>query len=247
LEKKIKVGAVSYLNTKPLIYGLQYDESKSRIDLIIDYPSRIATMLLENRIDVGLVPVAIIPELNQYEIISDYCIAADGEVQSVGLYAQVPLSRIDRVLLDYQSKTSVQLLKILLRDHWNIQPQLENGGEEYIKNIHGTTAGLIIGDRALENLRRFNYTYDLAQAWKELTGLPFVFAAWIARKNLPSDFLAWFNEANQHGLTNIEEIINANQLPGIDLKTYYTQRISYLLDEKKKLGLKLFLEKLAAL
>ena len=99
-------------------------------------------MLLENAIDVGLVPVAIIPEMKEHYIISDYCIGCDGEVASVCLFSEVPLNKIEKVLLDYQSRTSVELLKILIKEYWKINPVFEETSGEYQTEISGTTAAL---------------------------------------------------------------------------------------------------------
>jgi len=122
--RKIKVGAVSYLNTKPLIYGFQQGMMNNEIELIEDYPSSIAGMLLDNVIDVGLVPVAIIPRLKEHHIIGDYCIGTSGEVASVCLFSDVPIEQAEEVLLDYQSRTSVRLAKILLKEYWKVNPLL---------------------------------------------------------------------------------------------------------------------------
>jgi len=241
--KKIKVGAVSYLNTKPLLYGIkQSAELMEQIELVEDYPSKIAAMLVEGTIDVGLVPVAIIPGLKEWHIVTDYCIGADGDVASVCLFSEVPMEKIEKVLLDYQSKTSVNLVKILLRDYWKINPVLEDAKEGYISDIKGTTAGVVIGDRALAQRKVSPYIYDLAGAWKAMTGLPFVFAAWIANKELPAAFINLFNEANAAGLQNIDAVIAANANNVYDLVTYYGNNISYGLDERKKEGMKKFLE-----
>ena len=149
---------------------------QDEIELIIDYPANIASHLLHNRIDIGLVPVAIIPSLKEHHIISDYCIGCDGEVASVCLFSDVPLLEIETILLDYQSRTSVALLKILLQEHWKISPKLIAGTTHYEQDISGTTAGLVIGDRAFTQRLQSGYMYDLGSAWKEMTGLPFVFA-----------------------------------------------------------------------
>ena len=241
--EKIKVGAVSYLNTKPLLYGIkQSAELMKQIELVEDYPSKIAAMLVEGTIDVGLVPVAIIPRLKEWHIVTDYCIGADGDVASVCLFSEVPIEKIEKVLLDYQSKTSVNLVKILLKDYWKINPVLEDAKEDYISAIKGTTAGVVIGDRALAQRKISPYIYDLAGAWKDMTGLPFVFAAWIANKKLPEQFTSLFNGANGEGLNNIDEVIEANENAVYDLDIYYRNNISYSLDVKKKKGMEKFLE-----
>ncbi|MEO6290747.1 MAG: menaquinone biosynthesis protein [Ginsengibacter sp.] len=244
MQTKIRVGAVSYLNTKPLIFGFNNPITQETIDLVIDYPSKIASMLLENQVDVGLVPVAIIPEMPEYHIISDYCIGSDGEVASVCLFSEVPLQNIETILLDYQSRTSVELLKVLAKEFWKINPIFKETSGEYQQQVSGSTAALVIGDRALQQRKISPYIYDLGAAWKKFTGLPFVFAAWVSNKKLSEDFINAFNEANALGLNRIEQIISENPFDAFDLSKYYTQYISYNLDENKKQGLKLFLHKL---
>ena len=242
---KIKVGAVSYLNTKPLIYGFEHGMMKDSIDLVFDYPSRIASMLLENEIDLGLVPVAVIPKMKEYHIISDYCIGCEGEVVSVCLFSEVPLDKIERVLLDYQSRSSVALLKLLIKEHWKIDVIFVETSGEYQSNISGTTAGLVIGDRALQQRKISPYIYDLGLEWKKYTGLPFVFAAWISNKKLDDNFIHSFNEANAFGLNQIANVINGFDYPIFDLKEYYTRYISYNLNKEKLQGLQLFLKSIA--
>ena len=242
--EKIKVGAVSYLNTKPLLYGVKRSGILDKIDLIEQYPSSIATMLLADKIDVGLVPVAIIPQLKEAYIVTDICIGANDAVASVCLFSDVPIEQVEKVLLDYQSKTSINLFKILMKEYWKKEVLIEDAKPGYQKEIKGTTAGVVIGDRAFEQRAISPYSYDLAAAWKAYTGLPFVFAAWVANKPLPDDFIAEFNAANQYGLSHLAEVIAENPYPFYDLKRYYTQDISYQLTEDKKKGLALFLEKL---
>ena len=239
---KIKVGAVSYLNTKPLLYGIKQSTILQQIDLIEDYPSRIAAMLLNNDIDLGLVPVAIINDLKEYYIVSNYCISADDEVASVALFSEQPIEKITRVYLDYQSRTSVNLTKILFKHFWKQDIEFIHAPENYIEHIKGTTAGLIIGDRALESIHQFNYQYDLAKAWKIHTGLPFVFAAWVANKHLPADFVSSFNDANSIGIKKIEDVIATLDFHSYNLKKYFTQNISYALDDDKRKGMNLFLQ-----
>ncbi len=246
LDRKIQVAAVSYLNTKPLVYGFEKGLLKAEIDLYFDYPAKVAEMLTVNKADIGLIPVAVIPELTEHHIISDYGIATDGEVASVCLFSDVPLQHIQVIYLDYQSRTSVALLQVLLKDHWKIKPQLMAASPGFETRINGNTAGLVIGDRALNQRKISKYIFDLGTAWKEMTGLPFVFAAWVSNKELPALFKEKFNKATAEGLQHIDEIVAANPLPMYSLKEYYTKNISYKLDEKKLLGLQLFLKLLSA-
>ena len=245
MEQKIRVGAVSSLNTKPLLYGVSRNNClMQQIELTEDYPAKVAQQLIDGTIDVGLVPVAIIPKLKEHFIISDYCIGTTGEVASVCLFSDVPLEQVTKVLLDYQSRTSVALTKILLKNYWKIRPEIEDTRTDFRNNIHGTTAGLVIGDRAFEQRLQSKYIYDLGLAWKAYTGLPFVFAAWIANKPLPDDFIDVFNEANAEGLRHLDEIVGTLESPYYDLKKYYTKNISYNLDEKKREGMKRFLSEI---
>jgi chorismate dehydratase len=243
LNKRWRIGAVSYLNTRPLLLGLAQEGFKNRIDLVKSYPAKIAQDLLSGQIDIGLVPVAIIPQLTHPHIISNYVIGTNGAVASVALFSQVPIDEIKSIYLDYQSRTSVQLLKILLAQFWKKEVEFLAATEGYIDQISGTTAGLIIGDRALDNLYKFPYMYDLGLAWKQHTGLPFVFAAWVANQPIPAEFMAAFDAANGYGLAHLEEVISlipANEQV-YDLHKYYTENISYVYDEEKKLGLNAFL------
>lgn len=235
---------MSYLNSKPLIYGFEQGRMKEEMDLIIDYPANIAAMLVDDRIDVGLVPVAVIPSLPEHYIISDYCIGCDGEVASVCLFSEVLLEQVDTILLDYQSRTSVALLKVLLKAHWKISPQLVVAATGYEKNISGTTAGLVIGDRALQQRSHSAYIYDLGLAWREMTGLPFVFAAWISNKKIDPAFISRFNEANAAGFDNLPLVIDKNKTPVYDLLKYYTENIRYNYSEDQQRALRRFIQEI---
>lgn len=239
---KIRVGIVNYFNTKPLLYGLQLPPVSEKIELIGAYPARLAQMLLDNEIDVGLIPVAAIPQLPSYHIVGNHCIAAEGEIASVCLFSEVPMNEIEKVYLDYQSRSSVALLKWLMNEYWGISPRIIQAEDDnYRKEIKGTTAGLVIGDRALQQRKISTFIYDLGSEWRAITGLPFVFAAWVSTKQLPADFIEMFDAANALGLDHIDEIVAANPFDSYDLKKYYTLHLSYQLDEQKRKGMELFL------
>ena len=244
MTKKIRVGAVSYLNTKPLTYGFEQGMMKDKIELIFDYPANIAAALLNDEIDIGLVPVAILPEMQNYHIVGNYCIGSEGDVASVRIFSEVPIEQIETLLLDYQSRTSVKLAQVLIKEFWKIDPVLKNAGKDFQLEIKDTTAAVVIGDRALEQRKISLYQYDLGLAWKQHTGLPFVYAAWISNKLFDNEFIAEFDKANDIGLQNIDEIVRLNPFDAFDLKEYYTKHISYNLTNEKKLGLQLFLNKI---
>lgn len=245
MSKKIRVGAVSYLNTKPLVYGFEKGMMSDQISLNFDYPSKLATQLINDEIDIGLIPVAVIAKLNEYYFVSDYCIGTEGEVASVCLFSDVPLNDIEIIYLDYQSRTLVILLQILLKEFWKISPQIIVSEKNYEANIIGAKAGLVIGDRAFNQRKKSKYHYDLGLAWKGLTGLPFVFAVWVSNKDIPQYFKDDFNKATANGLNRINEIVSSINFIEYDLYKYYTTNISYDLNHPKKEALKLFL-KLAA-
>jgi chorismate dehydratase len=240
--KKIKVGLVNYLNTLPLLYGINQSPVKHSVELIQDYPSNIASYLLDGKIDIGLVPVSVLPHLDEYHIYTNYCIGCNGPVASVCLFSDVPINEVDTVLLDYQSRTSVALLKILLRDYWKVTPEFIDTASDYRSLIRGNTAGLVIGDRSFEQRKHSQYVYDLGEAWKEYTRLPFVFAAWISTKRLDEQFISEFNNANKFGLDNIRKVIEATPYYLFSMEEYFTRYISYDLDADKQQGLKRFVQ-----
>ena len=244
MDKKIKVSAVSYLNSKPLIYGLENTAIKDEIELSLDIPSVCSDKLLQNVVDIGLIPVAILPQLSEYHILSDYCIGADGAVSSVNLYSEVPLENIKSILLDYQSRTSVLLCKVLAKHFWKINPDWKETDSGYETEVKNSTAGLIIGDRTFGKEKNYNYVYDLASEWKAFTGLPFVFACWVANKKLTGDFIKRFNESISFGIENkeaaiLEWIEKTNQQ--VDVREYLEKYISYPLNNKKRMAMELFL------
>ena len=214
-----------------------------RIELMKAYPAQIAQALLDDTIDIGLVPVAVMPLLKHPQMVSKYVIGTEGEVASVALFSQAPMDQIKKVYLDYQSRTSVALAKILFKQYWKKEVEFLTATEGYMDHINGTTAGIIIGDRALASLDKYEHIYDLGSAWKAYTGLPFVFAAWVANKPIPLDFMEAFDAANVYGLSHLDDVIAlippSEQV--YDLHKYYTENISYSMTDEKKKGLESFL------
>ena len=247
MNNKITISLVSYLNTKPFLYGLEHSPIKSKLNLQLDIPSIGGNKLLNNLVDIGLVPVAVLAKLNDAEIITDYCIGADGPVKSVSVFSEVPIERIENIYLDHHSLTSVQLLKLLLKEYWKINPIQIDATEGYIEKIKGTTAGLVIGDRALWLYNKYAHVYDLSEAWKQLTGLPFVFAAWVTRKKQFSDIIFELNEALKYGVHNIDAVAEAYQTDLFstnELRDYLKNNIDFHLDDIKRRALDLFLSKI---
>jgi chorismate dehydratase len=249
---KIKVSAVSYANTYPFIYGLENTSISKKILLQKDYPSLCAMNLLEDKVDIGLVPITVIPELDFHEIISEYCIGANKEVRSVILVSNGPLKKLKRIFLDYQSGTSVNLVKVLAIYYWDIDVQWLPTTEGFENNIKNDQDGaVLIGDRCFTAEKKFPYIYDLADEWRKFTGLPFVFAAWVANKQIDRDFKKAFDTALKYGIHHLDKVINYfanNRLPKkIDLKSYLTTNIDYHLDDKKHKAMELFFQYLGKL
>jgi chorismate dehydratase len=243
--KKYKISAVSYLNTKPFVYGLQHSDLIDRIDLSLDIPSLCASKISTNLADIGLVPVAAMADVKNAQIVSNYCIASSGKVRTVVLLSMVPLKEISKIVLDYQSRTSVQLVQILAKYFWKINPLWEKGEPGYIESIMDkNTAVVVIGDRVFEAEKRFSYCYDLGEAWKLFTGFDFVFACWIANKPVDIEFVSDFNKALAYGILHLEEVIAecSEAYPNYYLREYYYENISFVLDDSKRNGLGLFLK-----
>lgn len=241
----VRISVVSYLNSKPFIYGLKNSGLVSEIDLSEDIPSVCAEKMITGQADIGLIPVAALPDLKNYNIISDYCIGSDGAVNSVLLLSQVPLNQIKTILLDYQSRTSVLLTRILAQNFWKINPQWKETTVEFEKEIEGSTAGIVIGDRALLMKNKFSFVYDLSAEWKKFTGLPFVFACWASKIKLNEKFIIDFNDALKSGIQKIDSIAQTEKSINLleeDIKFYLKECIDYDFDEAKKEAMKLFLK-----
>ena len=244
----LKISAVSYLNTIPFIHGLKQSELIKIIDLQLDYPSICAEKLINGTVDLALVPVVVILKLKEAHIISDYCIGANGAVDTVCLYSDVPVEEIESIALDYQSRTSVELLRVLLKEYWQLNPKFINAEVGFEENIKGNHAALVIGDRAFALNTKHAYIYDLSAIWKEMTGLPFVFAAWVANTKLTQDFIIFFNKALEKGLSNIDKALalEGDSYPNCENpEDYLNNKISYTLDAEKQKGMKLFLRKIS--
>jgi len=246
--EKIKVTAVSYLNTKPLLYGLVQDGMDEVLDLQLNIPSVCANKLMSGEADLGLVPVAVIPKLKNAYIVSDFCIGAEGAVKTVGIFSDCPIDKITHLYLDYHSRTSVNLAKVLLREHWKCLPEFIHATEGFIDKIEGTHAAVVIGDRTIGLDEKHTYVYDLGQAWMDFTGLPFVFAAWVSTRPLSPEFLQRFNAALAKGIANIPKLIYLlpPPHPSFDLEAYFSKHISYHYDAPKKAALDRFLKYIAS-
>ena len=209
----------------------------------LDIPSECARKLISAEVDLGLVPVATIPFIKNAALVSDFCIGAIGEVKTVSIFSEKPIEKLKSIFLDYQSRSSVLLTRILFEKYYKQDIHFLPAEPDYILNIKSDTGGLVIGDRAIELEEKFPYVYDLSEAWHNMTALPFVFAAWVSNKALNPDFVNRFNQALSSGISNLEKVAEIYQ-PGyknFSVQDYFSKYLSYTFDEEKKKGLELFL------
>ena len=187
---KIRISAVKYANTYPFIYGLIESGFDKKVILETDHPSDCAAKLISGRVDIGLIPVAALPLVKDYHIISNYCIGANGNVRTVLLLSNSPFEKIRNIYLDYRSRSSVNLTKVLAKNSWKREFTWINTSVAFdFCNIDNNEAVVLIGDQCFEFESSFRYKIDLANAWKEFAGLPFVSACWTSNKQLDNGFI----------------------------------------------------------
>jgi chorismate dehydratase len=233
---KIKIAAVSYTNTKPFIYGIENKDIRNQIDLSLAIPSVCATQLINNQIDIGLIPVAAIPLVPNANIIGSYCIGSVGAVNSVFIFSNVPAHEIKTVKLDPQSRTSNNLAKVLLKFHFKVEV-------DFLTEPSATAdAMVLIGDRTFGRKSNFKYPYDMGEEWMKFTGLPFVYAAWVANKVIPQGFVDEFDAALKFGLNHRKELLKTLPIrPNFDLEDYLMNKLDFDLTADKRKALDLFL------
>lgn len=250
--EKFRISAVRYANTYPFLYGLSESGFDTKAVIETDHPADCAAKLISGRVDIGLIPVAAIPLLKESYIISNYCIGASGKVRTVQLMSNTEFDRISRVYLDYRSDTSVNLVKVLAKHKWgkDFEWITTTEGFDFAKRNY-KEAVVLIGDQCIEYEKFYKVRLDLAEEWREYTGLPFVFACWVSNKLIDNEFLADFNRSLEIGVKNIDLVVQkfggTGIIKGSDLKIYLTRNISYILDNEKKQGMDLFLKLLKTL
>ena len=250
-ESRVKVGAVSFLNTKPLIYPFlkepQFPGSEA-IELSLAVPSRLATELKTGDLDVGLIPIIEYFRTDgEYRIIRDISICSRGPVLSIQLLSRVSIPAIRSVALDTSSRSSRALVQIVLAEKYNLHPEFHSCLPSIDPREADTDAVLLIGDAALRRLDATAYSLDLGAEWTALTGLPFVYACWVARGEVelgqvPQTLL----NAKEYGIDKIAEIVRIESqslgFPETLCRDYLTKHIFYELGDLEIAGLKKFYE-----
>ncbi len=249
--KTIRVGAVNYLNSKPLIERLT--TFHPHLELSLDLPSRLADQLAAGSIDVGLIPVVEFFRGDRYSFVPNIAIASRGPVLSVTLFSRVPWPEIRSVALDEGSRTSAALTQILLRKRYGVRPQLEPLPIDAPAEEAKTDAVLLIGDRAMRAcLPDHRHAYDLGQEWTDWTGLPFVFALWAIREGVElGDAESAFHRAKEFGRSHSGTIAQ-REAPGLQLDPGFCRRyletvIRYDLGPRELAGLNRYRELAAEL
>jgi predicted solute-binding protein len=230
-----RIGCVPYLNARPLIYGIE-----DKVTLCT--PARLADLMHRNQFDAGLVPVAEVLRHDQYELLDGIAIASRGAVASVFLAHREPIETLKRVAVDPASRTSVWLLRVLLKIGYHIEPEFYPRPAGAKLSEH--EAMMLIGDDAIWYATRNGAqpVWDLGAAWMELTGLPFVFAAWALQRGVETGpVAALLRGAKAAGLAHIEQIVQdaTEASPGF-LRDYYTRHVWFELGKAEKQGLKRF-------
>ena len=244
---RLRIGAVSYLNTKPLVYGLA--ERLPEAEMVLDYPSRLADALAAGELDIALVPSAEMLSHPEWTVVSDACIACRGPVLSVKLLFRVPPAEVETLALDEGSRTSCLLAQILLHEQQVVAPQLLSlpmgAGPQDVQS----DAVLIIGDRAIEcETGEFIETWDLGDRWCRSTELPFVFAMWVARPGIEvSEISQVLESARDEGLQNLAEIARQQatqmRLPYELVLEYLSKNLYFTLGPREQRGLDLFYQR----
>ncbi len=243
-RRSLRVGAVSYLNSKPLIEG--FSVALPGASLLLDVPSRLADELQKGRLDVALIPSVEAFSDPDYVIVSDACVATHGPVMSVKLYSRVPLGEIRTLALDEGSRTSACLTKVILSEQFGVEPKIESLPLHLGTEATTSDAILLIGDRAMHApTEQFHTVWDLGEEWLRWTGLPFVFAMWVARRDTD---LRGVGEAlsavRDLGLLNLGQIAQRECGPvGISAEVaqhYLAHNLHFRLGSAERQGLKQF-------
>lgn len=241
---KCKVAIVSYKNTLPFLYGLEHHQDHKNFVVELLNPAACSHAFANGDKDIALVPVAFLEDRDDYNIISDYCIGSNGPVNSVAILSNQPIAKLNRIILDNHSMTSNRLCKILFRHHWNKQVDFSKEDvSDGIDNLPLDEGVLMIGDKVFSHQGKFIFKYDLGEVWKEMTGLPFVFAVWIAKTNVSNQTISSFNNILSYGVSNIDNILKATSFDNFDLEEYLKVNLEFNFSSDNKKGLEFFLNK----
>ena len=276
---KLRISIVEFLNTAPLVWGFTEGPLEGRYELSFAVPSQCAEDLRAGRADVGIIPSIEYQRMEDVVALPGMAVASKNEVRSILVISKMPIEHVQRFALDTNSRSSVGLVRLLCRGHWNIAPEFVDAAPNPDAMLAQADAALIIGDPALGLRAKVDaleakvpgsepccdgdpneqpvkdvetlFVYDVAQQWREMTGLPCVLAIWVARRGtVTPEIVADFQASRVYGLARIGEIAEAAalklELPPRALEKYLTENIDFSLDEENLAGLTRYFEECAA-
>lgn len=248
----LDIALVSYINTRPFMDGLEHYFQEDEMRLHLLPPSACAAHLRQGKSHLALIPVGALLDFERIELLPNHCIGADGAVASVFLFSQCPLQDVKTVILDRHSRSSNGLARLLMAHHWKQSVSFVHPTDTHFHRIKDRTAGIVIGDKAISLRSRFPYAYDLAEAWKQLTGLPFVFAVWAYHPGkLQAPTRKRLDQAMQWGtaqaLESAQKWASVFNIPLPFAREYLHTYIDFSFDAPKHRALRLYLNALAQL
>jgi chorismate dehydratase len=239
------ITAVSYSNTLPFIYGIENSGILKDFSLSLEVPAKCAERFITNQTDIALMPVGAINSIDEFNIITDYCIGASGKVKSVLLLSHKPLAEINTIFLDLESRTSVNLVKVLAKFWWKKIYDWQYLTDSNYASLQAVESMVVIGDKAMDLASDYKYVYDLSEEWNAFTGLPFVFACWVSKKGIDISFINDLNRAIAYGVENKHKAVDialSRRNYSFDLYEYLDKNIDFFLDKQKQKALNLFLD-----
>ncbi len=247
MPDKIRIGAVSYLNTRPLVLGLEQGLGADRVELSYGHPAALAGRMEARELDIGLLPIIELARIRPLELVRGMSISTFGPCRSVLLVARKPVEQVRRVALDIESRTSNALIQVLFSDVWRVTAEFAAGPRGLDDALTEFDAAVRIGDKALfDTVPEGLHVYDMGEVWTAATGLPFVFAAWAARPGLATPAVCEILQASLRlGASRIDEIAreyrwNGRKDPEL-CRDYLSRHIRFDLGERELLALRQFL------
>jgi chorismate dehydratase len=236
--KKLRIAAVKYLNTLPMLHGLEHSPFIHQIDLHLEHPAECARMLFNDEVDIALCPVGALADMAEYHIVSNYGIGCNGPVRTVSIYSDVPLQELKAVKLYGESRSSNVLAQILDQNYWKLGLKFI-GPESVASDL--PCGHLVIGDACFDRETKFQHITDLGNEWHKFTGLPFLFACWVSSKPVDKQTTNILDEAFAAGIAGLNDIDLPESQSHVNLHEYLSDNIRYEIDEDTLRGMTKFI------
>jgi chorismate dehydratase len=242
---KLRVGIVNFLNAKPLAWGFLKGHHADLFAPSYHPPALVARLLGQGNLDIGLIPSIEVQRIPGLKVLPDLCVASHNEVRSVLMISRCPPEQIRKVALDQNSRTSAALIRILLRERFQVDPEYAHDHPDPERMLATADAALVIGDPALRIDRDRYRVFDLAAEWHALTGLPFTFAVWAVRPevDLP-DLSFYFKSSLRYGLSSLDTLVRESaaelNLDSAEVRSYLTDCLHFFLRQEELAGLEEF-------